>query len=388
VKLEKCHQIGEAVFSVSLAKASAGRHASFSRAFLEGNPRSGDELPPDFARPTPFLKNPKRKKPVTVCIAAICNSNSTIFGACDRMMTSGDIEFEPKLPVNKSPRPHATANPKIHVVTSSIVFLTAGDSGLQTEVMADVKIDINGRIDREPDKWINVKDAVEMYVDAYNKAKAAYVRNDVLIPRFLDADTFISRQSEMNADFILDTTKEISRSEADLMGVRGIETIITGVDTSGPHIYAVFKSANGNYVTCCDSIGFAAVGIGSRHAESQFMLAGHNPHADREETLLLTYMAKKKSEVAPGVGEGTDMFVIGPNTGSLSMMDSIQDFDMKEIHSIYKKMAREQANRFDAAKKKTKDYIAAMFAARARASEQKQQSPPAEPPPAPPDQSN
>ena len=39
----------------------------------------------------------KRKVPMTVCIAAICDNNTTILGACDRMMTSGDVEFEPAL---------------------------------------------------------------------------------------------------------------------------------------------------------------------------------------------------------------------------------------------------------------------------------------------------
>jgi hypothetical protein len=314
---------------------------------------------------------------LTVCIAAICNFKNTIFGACDRMMTSGDIEFEPNLAISESPPVNLwdNANPKIYIATSSIVFLTAGDSGLQTEIMTDAILDVRERIKRDPDKWVDVKDAVESYLNAYNKAKAARVRDAVLIARGLDANTFISRQSEMRSEFILDTTRQINRCESDFREVHGIETIITGIDNSGSHIYAVFKSANGDHVTCCDSIGFAAVGIGGRHAESQFMMAGHNPHSNREETLLLTYMAKKRSEVAPGVGHETDMFVIGPTPGSVAMMENIPDFDMKKIDSIYKKMEQEQAKRFQAAKEKTKEYIAAMFAARAKA-QQQQQSPP------------
>jgi hypothetical protein len=42
------------------------------------------------------------------------------------------------------------------------------------------------------------------------------------------------------------------------------------------------------------------------------MLAGHSPFSSSPETLLLTYLAKKRSEIAPGVGKGTDMFIIGP----------------------------------------------------------------------------
>jgi hypothetical protein len=69
------------------------------------------------------------RKPLTVCIAALCDFKTTIFGACDRMMTSGDIEFEPELP--EMPKPPAVyvwehANPKIYVVTSSICVYDGG----------------------------------------------------------------------------------------------------------------------------------------------------------------------------------------------------------------------------------------------------------------------
>ena len=33
---------------------------------------------------------------VTVCVAAICEGNSYLIGASDRMLTTSDIEFEPQ----------------------------------------------------------------------------------------------------------------------------------------------------------------------------------------------------------------------------------------------------------------------------------------------------
>src|SRR5215207_7140862 len=67
------------------------------------------------------------------------------------------------------------------------------------------------------------------------------------------------------------------------------------------------------YLSCEDVVGFASVGSGSRHAESQMMLARHAWNADLDPTLLTTYLAKKRAEVAPGVGTETDMFMItGP----------------------------------------------------------------------------
>jgi hypothetical protein len=46
------------------------------------------------------------------------------------------------------------------------------------------------------------------------------------------------------------------------------------------------------------------------------MFAQHDRSKPFPETLLLTYAAKKRAEVSPGVGEGTDMFTIGPGLGS------------------------------------------------------------------------
>ena len=52
------------------------------------------------------------------------------------------------------------------------------------------------------------------------------------------------------------------------------------------------------------------------------------------ETLLLTYAAKKRAEVAPGVGSGTDMFTMGsqPGTYTTILPEVIQDVD-----KIYKR---------------------------------------------------
>src|SRR5277367_6736484 len=95
--------------------------------------------------------NLKKRIPVTVCIAAICQG-SVVFGASDRMLTSGDgeIEFEP-------------AFPKSFSLTNSIVAMTAGDSALQAEMLQDLAPFINERINAEPTVWLKVKDVAELY---------------------------------------------------------------------------------------------------------------------------------------------------------------------------------------------------------------------------------
>jgi len=54
---------------------------------------------------------------MTVCIAAVCEGNILI-GASDRMLTSGDIQFQPP-------------TTKIYTFTTSINVMTSGDAGFQ-----------------------------------------------------------------------------------------------------------------------------------------------------------------------------------------------------------------------------------------------------------------
>ena len=107
-----------------------------------------------------FRRNRNRQKeiiPVTVCVTAMCNGN-TIIGASDRMLTAGDIQFEPQ-------------QTKIFPLTTSIAVMLAGDSSMQAEVLQCVQSDVNKRIDSEPQKWWNVSDIAELYSQHYNKVR-------------------------------------------------------------------------------------------------------------------------------------------------------------------------------------------------------------------------
>lgn len=188
---------------------------------------------------------PKRKAHVTVCIAAIFHNNS-ILGATDRMMTAGDVEFGPSINI---PVPN-----KIIPITSSIVAMTAGDSGLQVEILQKVFAVVSARNQKEPDNWWHVKDVVALYFQFYNEIKSERASRVLLAPFHLDGKSFITRQKEMADVFIKQMTGEMVNFD-----MPGVETIICGVDNTGPHIY---KLRNNDSI-CCDAVGFACIGIGA-----------------------------------------------------------------------------------------------------------------------------
>ncbi len=131
---------------------------------------------------------------MTVCIAAMCKGYkphenlAMIIGATDRMLTSRDIEFEPKI-----------ANKIIHFSTA-ISGMFAGDFGLQTEILLELVPLVKDRIVAEPSKWWKVKEVAELYANIYKKAHLKRAENAVLAPLGYSVDSFHAEQKKMDTE--------------------------------------------------------------------------------------------------------------------------------------------------------------------------------------------
>ena len=169
---------------------------------------------------------------------------------------------------------------------------------------------------------------------------------EILSPYMLNNETFIARQKEMSSDLIKKITDRIER-----FPIEEIETIITEIDDSGAHIFVVRSGV----ISCDNKIGFASVGIGSYHALSHFMFSAYTRFESASKALLTIHQAKKKSEVSPGVGAQTDMFLVGPSLGSFVMIDQ-PDFKtsiVKYLDNFYIEY-KQEIEKLD---KKTEDKI-------------------------------
>src|SRR5262249_3889902 len=163
--------------------------------------------------------------------------------------------------------------------------------------------------------------------------------------------TFISQQHQMVPQLAEKIASELINFQ-----MPEIQAIVTGVDATGPHIYLIDNRG----ATLRDSVGFAAIGAGYWHSNSQFMFAGHSRHKSVPQTLLLTYAAKKRAEVAPGVGEATDMIWIGPNLGqSFPIGQHVLD----KLESIYRKIRRKASADQEKAFKEVTKYVEELNAA-------------------------
>jgi len=231
---------------------------------------------------------------VTICVAAMCNGGSTLFGASDRMLSGRDVEFEPP-------------QTKVFSLTTSISVLTAGDTALQVEILNRVRIDVETRVKAEPDNWWLVEDVAALYSRYYSEARLKSTERAILAPLGLTSTSFLQMQQQLSPQLVTQLATELINYDAPF-----VQAIVLGIDHTGGHIYV----CNGADVTCQDGIGFAAIGSGAAHANSVFMFGGHTKWKPIPETFLMTYFAKKRAEVAPGVGTATDMLTIGPELGS------------------------------------------------------------------------
>jgi hypothetical protein len=248
------------------------------------------------------------------------------------MLTGGDVEFEPN-----------TA--KIIPLTNSIVAMTAGDSSSQSEIILELQKTLSERLKAEPQNWLVVRDIAYLYAHIRTEIRKKRAEQNILSPLGLDHNSFIARQCEMSQDFIVKISKELLN-----FPIPDTSTIFAGVDPFGAHIYTVENGA----VNCHDSAAFAAIGSGYWHANSQFMLAKHNYESPPPDTVLLTYLAKRRAEVAPGVGNETDMFVIGPNLGSYVRLS---EADLNRLESIYRNMILEESQCLERGRKEIQKYV-------------------------------
>jgi hypothetical protein len=298
------------------------------RLLSRAHPLLGDRLIPHATR--------GEQLPVTVCIAA--RAENVIIGVSDRMLTSGDVQFEPY------------SGQKIVPLTNSIFIMTAGDAGLHALIANPVMQEIGNRVRADSKNWWLVREVADLFISQYNSVRNKRAEDAILRPLYLDQSSFIANQAILNDRLANDVAKELLN-----FGMPIISLIVAGVDPTGAHIYAIQHGDTGALEsTCLDGVGFATIGSGSRHASSQFMFASHAWNSPLADTLFLSYYAKRKAEVAPGVGKGTDLVSVGPG---LATLDRINPEVVRKLEVEYRKVVRAETRGFSKARAEMKRYV-------------------------------
>jgi 20S proteasome alpha/beta subunit len=240
----------------------------------------------------------------------------------DRMITAGDIEYEPQ-------------QLKVSFITDTTLILIAGEYPIHSEALKHIQLQIR----RDP-KFTPENIAV-MYGRAIQKIKQRHREDIFLAPFGLNTDTFLAQQKEMSDNFVASITNQLQ----DYRGA-DVEALVVGAQGDTMRIFAV--DANGT-AKCYDDVGFAAIGIGGEHARSVLMQAGYVNTLPFAAALAATYVAKKASEIAPGVGTNTDIHLVFKGA-----IEQLRD----DVHS----KVRELYENYDAQRRKLAEGIVAELA--------------------------
>jgi hypothetical protein len=220
---------------------------------------------------------------MTVCIAAINNEHKIIAFATDRMVTASlpPIEFEHSIP-------------KLTEISNHCVSLSAGDAIRGKEIFEELRHTVTKTN-------INLGQMVQCISEIYRKKRLQIAEALFLRVRGLSHSDFIQAGAKLLPPPIY---AQIDHGLATFN--LQVEAIIAGVDDSGPAIYGIH---NPGIADCYNSIGFHAVGTGAMHALIS-LIETYSPNFSPGETLYSVYRAKRIAEVAPGVGQDTDLGII------------------------------------------------------------------------------
>lgn len=266
------------------------------------------------------------------------------------MLTAGDIQFEPP-------------QPKMVRVTNSIFLLLAGDASIQAEIWSAVLPEF-----RFDDQSVTVQAVADSYAKQYAEARRKRFESAYLSPLGLTSASFLQTQRLMDAELVQKlATEAINYPHLE------VETIAVGVEPckipsdACAHIFLIQEGIVMNQ----DAVGFATIGIGAYHAASQFMFAGHTGIMPFSATMLLTYVAKKRAEVAPGVGSATDMVISYPDatdSGNPRAVEIVES-ELKFLEDTYAKMKAKEAEAVKVAARELDEHIEELGKASTQATE-------------------
>jgi 20S proteasome alpha/beta subunit len=224
------------------------------------------------------------------------------------MLSAPDIKFEPP-------------QQKIFMFHDRAVALVAGDPYAQISICNETLRAHQAR------PRLSIKALADLYADAFSAHRRQIAEARYLKPLGLDANSLMDRSPDFQSENVARLQHDMQRE------VLEAETIIAGMDDTGPHLFVV---TDPGVVSCMDSVAFASIGSGKSHADSYFMMAHHTRNTLFHKALLDTHVAKRRSEVSPTVGSATDLFYISPS-GFRSMEQKVHD----ELEDIRRKLDRE-----------------------------------------------
>jgi 20S proteasome alpha/beta subunit len=269
---------------------------------------------------------------MTVCVAALCADGKTVVGASDRMVSTADNQMR---------------RSKVHHLTDQVVAMISGDVALHTELLAELRRMIAGSADKPED--LTVKNIADCYSLAYVEARRRRAEKKYLRPLGLDSSSFVQSQRYLETNLATEIAREMLN-----FSMPSCSALFFGIDSSYGYQRAHIYLVDGSFVECHNDTGFCAIGVGSYQAMASLMFNGHRSQASFDAGIYMALAAKKRAEVASGVGEETDLVVVSVHDGAVV---SLHDHVVDKIESIYNDAENQHTRVNLAASEKCHEYL-------------------------------
>lgn len=218
---------------------------------------------------------------MTVCVAALCDGGKDYVLASDQMVTAHfpiGYEFE------------SEEVEKICEIIDNIYVLVAGDVLFAHLVFDGAKNQL------ATIKDILVETTAQKVRESYQNVRRTRIIQSELETRGLNLNSYYQNQKQLIPQIVTMIDQAFKTVDPN------VELLIAGQDKTGCHIFSVH---NPGIALCHDPIGFAAVGSGAPHAIYSLIGSEYKKSMSSAEVIKIVSLAKKRSEVAPGVGEKT-----------------------------------------------------------------------------------
>lgn len=242
---------------------------------------------------------------MTQLITAICDDNKQIVTISDRMVSTSDmtLTFEPE-------------EQKADIITSKALILTGGTTH-EPDLINDIR-----------KKSIGKKRIVEIAniaKDLYQKLRNEHIKDEILKPiGFNSFEEYYQCQKILNEGFSVATIREIENYDLD------VTLLLSGIDENEDSKGHIIEISNPGKWRSFDTIGFCCIGMGSRHAMNVFAWYRYTQNIPLNEVIYIVFEAKKRAEIAGGVGKDTDIFIVN-NKG----IKKVSNETIKELEGIY-----------------------------------------------------
>ena len=246
---------------------------------------------------------------MTICVAALYENGHGAVLVSDRMVTAHfpiGYEFE-----------HDETTKMIKMREALDVYsLLAGDVLLGTEIINAAREHI------ELQEISSATMIAEMVRVAYQQKRLARVVKSELEPRGLSLQEYYNNQQRLLPQIVQVMDQALRQTDI------GVEIIVAGPSGSQCSVHTIM---NPGVDSDNSSIGYSAIGSGAPHAIYSLIEALYKPYSliealykpslSKEKVKEIVESAKKRSEVAPGVGSRTQFRIISLQGGDNGISD-------------------------------------------------------------------